>query len=469
MFTIKLNSVDINIVALYIQNEFQKFIKITDTDILNLILTRFLKEINYPGFERLEHLKAGVQLNLDISKSQIKELKNLILIGPDYELIELPHGLQRSVEFNRPILITHRNLTEFIAYWKLPVAESLKFQLFQCLSEDIIEVPYVDTPLEYDMRWNKFAFRPNHGSTHSIRLVQLLNTALKITQVIAVELSDPNVPNPVLTLTDEEKSCLELALFLYRSGRTNEMGWSSDPSYSKRSAEIFRIIALKLGYHSNLVNVIVSSFDYKSPVPMANDFFEPLTEDNRMKIGLFKQLFKLVHNADLIRCFTNFEDISKNVKSVFYKLLGPIDDGLVNEVTHQFLVIAAKYCKQTGSPIVVQELQLESTGTFFGNKYAMVKVVADVKGAFIDLGSIDLDWDVLFSVKNKPKLVDASELQVNADCSSSSEIKESIRLVVPNPKLRDHMDNPGFFYKNNLMAKRSASDFNNLPNRVKYL
>ncbi|MBL7479276.1 SidE phosphodiesterase domain-containing protein [Legionella bononiensis] len=469
MFTIKLDFVDSNIVALNIQNEFQKYIKTADLDALNHILTRFLKEINYSSVERLDHLKVGMQLNLELTDDQFKELKNLLVIGPDREHIELPLGLEFSVEFNRPILIAHRKLTEFIAYWKLPNAEFIKYQLFQLLSEDIIEVPYVDKPLEYDVRWNKFAFRPNHGTTHSIRLVKLLNTALKSIRLIAIELPAANVLNPVLTLTDEEKSCLELALFLYRSGRTNEMGWSSDPDYSVRSAEIFRRIALKLEYDTDLVHAIVSSFDYKSPIPMVNHFLEPLTEGNRIKIGVFKQLFKLVHNADLIRCFSSLDPISKQVKSVFYILLGPIDDALLNELTHQTLVLAAKYCKQTGASVVVKELQAESMGTYSGNPYAMVNTVADVKKAFIDLCSIDFDWSTLISDKNKTQLDGTSEHQVNTVCSSSSENNQSPSIVVPNSAIRDYSGSERFFSKNNRFLQRNVNDFMNPPYRIKNL
>ncbi|KTD50841.1 SidE phosphodiesterase domain-containing protein [Legionella quateirensis] len=469
MFTIKLDLVDSNIVALNIQNEFQKYIKITDLDALNHILTRYLNELNYSSVVRLDHLKVGVPLNLDLTDTQCNELTDLILIGPDRELIDLPHGLHNSGEFNRPVLISHRKLNEFIAYWTLPNAELIKYKLFQLLSEDIIEVPYVDMPLEYDIRWNKFVFRPNHGTAHSIRLVQLLNSVLNSMLFITIELLAPDVLAPVLMLTDEERGCLELALFLYRSGRTNETGWSSDPGYSHRSHEIFRIIALKLGYNSKLVDAIVSSFDYKSPVPLENQFSEPFTEVDKIKIGVFKQLFKLVHNADLIRCFSNLESISKDVQSVFKNLLGSIDDKLVNELTHQTLVLAAKYCKQTGAPVVVRELQAESEGTYSGNKYVMVKAVADVKQTFIDLGNIDYDWCVLSSVNNKTQSFETSDQTVNAVCSSSSENNQSSTRVVPNAGVRNFSETTGFFSKNTYLTEVSVSEFNEKHCRAKHL
>lgn len=449
MHLFKFEYVDPNIYAFKIDNAFQKHIKATDLEKLSQSVTQFLKDIKHPALEWFEHLQVGVGLHLELTNGEFKTLKKLLIVGEERELIKLPVELKYSAESQHRILVTHRKLDHFIDYWRLPNPQGLKYQLFRCLSEDIIEVPYVDMPLEYDFRRNLYAFRSNHGTTHSIRLVQLFNSVLKLMQFMVKDTLDSDNSNALLSLSLEEKNCLELALFLYRSGRTNELGWSGDRSYSPRSSEIFRQIALKLGYDPGLVDAIAFCFDYKSPNPLYLYHQQYITEERRTKIKLFKQLFKLVHSADLIRCFSNYDSIAEYLKSVFDTLLGKLDSDLMDELAHQTLVMAAKYCKTTGAPVVVPSLQSESMGTYFGNKYVMVKAVAEIEKTFTDLDMIDFDWNNLISVKNKAEDFDAMNDIKSAYSGVLSTNNQSSTIDVFNTESRDYSKKPGFFSTHN--------------------
>jgi hypothetical protein len=266
-------------------------------------------------------------------------------------------------------MYTYSSLDSYVHYWENTDFEELQRKLFAQLSEELIEVPYADKPKEYEYRFEKVAFHPNHGSAHAIRLVILFDKYLRLVQSSHL----PTVP----TLSQEEKACLSLAMFLFRSGRTNEIGWDGDTSYSNRSAFIFTHIAKTLGYSTELVEVIAQCFDYKARIPLTTGFYGKSLINSNVSTLLYQSLFQLAHNSDLVRCHEKYSHLKSKLTNALNKLkqlFGSLDTGSVDD----HLLFAAQCCVATGTPVTVRELHERSGGSFIGNPSKMVHTANNV-------------------------------------------------------------------------------------------
>lgn len=372
MYCFKISKVDSNICALYIDHQFYKYLKTTDWNKLRTHL------ISLEGYqERSSSFSSSEEgtwvYELDLNKEQFAHTKALLLYGEGKIPLVLSHPLNTSQEYKRPIYYSHRSLSAFSRYWERMDVAKVKGELYKLLSEDIIEIPYVDKPLDYEYRFGKIAFHPNHGTAHGLRSVSLFNWYLDLAKEYKAQ--------EILMLEPEEIQCLELALFLFRSGRTNELGWAGDPTYSPRSAAIFTHIAIQLGFNNELVKQIADSFDYQKEIN--SSITTTITQDSLIKLkenkkSLYQSLFELCHMSDLIRCFTNYDYLKIKISQQLENLSINNLPQEIEQIVDISLNFAALCCKITGSPIHIIKLQQSSGGSLQGSALAAVNAATNV-------------------------------------------------------------------------------------------
>ncbi|NBV37902.1 MAG: glycosyltransferase, partial [Bacteroidetes bacterium] len=98
--------------------------------------------------------------------------------------------------------------------------------------------------IEVPVNW-EIIFCDDHSHDLSIDIIQ--------------KSSDSPFKDVIQKLTVEERACLTIMLFLYRSGRTNEQRTGVDNTYETRSANIFEIVATKLKFNPALVQAMKNS------------------------------------------------------------------------------------------------------------------------------------------------------------------------------------------------------------------
>ena len=175
-------------------------------------------------------------LNEPDPQEDFNALIKRIAIDLDMQLMELSPTTKCSVE-GKAVTYSVRDLTAHKFYWQ----GHTPYALFKCLSEDIIEIPYADNKDDFTFRFGKTAYHPNHGTNHAVRQFILTKKYLNFLK----REGRPDIKNTAAKLSAEEIACLELGAFLFRSGRTNEVGWSGDATYGPRSAEIFNQLTLR--------------------------------------------------------------------------------------------------------------------------------------------------------------------------------------------------------------------------------
>lgn len=381
MHTLKMIKNDSCIYEFSVNDQFQKFFQAKDLITVHNTITAFLSKLALSN--ELPCKEENIfELTLDLTATQLEELLKLLVIGEHKEMIVLPKPLSLSKLHNRPIIYAHRSLDEFSAYWKHPHANLLKQRLFQQLAEDIIEVPYVDQPKDYETRFDLVAFHTNHGTTHGMRLVTLFNQFLRLFKSLPLNKA----------FSPEEEHCLQLAMFLFRSGRTNELGWSGDPSYSLRSAQIFTHIATKLGYKTSLIDMIARCFDYKTPLSM-NKCDDQSLAVSPPRASLYQTLFALSHISDLVRCNSSYPTLAEKIKNRLRPFLDWLNEEELESITHQFLVFAAQCCQTTGAPMFIRDLYPMIQGSPFGSSHLAVRSVANFLTTFETLKHLPMELD----------------------------------------------------------------------------
>lgn len=379
---------DSNICELSINGEFQKYVKVEELTRIKADVNQFLNvqiaSVLIPDIS----LTKSSEFSLDLNDEEFEHFKYLFLIGQDRKSIQLPPEVQMtsSEDIKKPVIYSYRKLDGFHAYWKDHDNER-RFKLYQQLSQDIIEIPYVDRPCEYESRGGRLAFHPNHGTTHGIRLVTYFG---KYLEFMNSKTSSQHQENPHL-LTKMETGCLELALFLFRSGRTSEASWSVDKSYSFRSAAIFSQIADDLGYDKSLIEAIACCFNYKKTVELTDGFNNQTLAESYVKVELYQSLFKAAHVSDLVRCNSSLSVLSEYLKSALNQLLKNSEHSISDKKVYEFLLFAAKCCKATGAPVIIEELQSESKSDYFGNPWLMVSSIANLESTFESLKAVSSD------------------------------------------------------------------------------
>ncbi|MFC7782589.1 SidE phosphodiesterase domain-containing protein [Legionella taurinensis] len=343
-----------NLVELHIDGHFVRYVKISDLPLLSQGVNGFLLNqelVNLDDPSQSLTLTAQSEYDLgDLDESQEELLRTLLETGPNKHKVELPQNLATSAQ-NNPVVFSYRNLGEFQNYWQNQSLDK-KTMLYQVLSADLIETPYVDDPRDYIERQNVIAYHTNHGTCHGIRQDKLSVAYLQLikAQGNAVTLKTAN------SLTGEEEACLQLAAFLFRSGRTNELSWRDDATYGQRSAAIFKQVAIDLGFNTAIVDLIALCFDYHSK----NEHITPLPnhtmQETRSKLDLFTSILKLSHESDLIR--VNMDGYAKQREPIvaeLEKVLGEESD--VASVADALLLYAGQLCAETGAPITDSSLR----------------------------------------------------------------------------------------------------------------
>ena len=341
---------------LIINDQFVKYIKKKDVPNLTLDLKQWLldNKVYVPELDLTSY--QTYELKFD-SLSLENSFYHVLSVGINKKAVVLPIELQRSpLDENLPVLFSYGSLERFHRYWESP--RELRFSLYEQLSKDLIENPYVDEPNDFLQHFNNVAFHPNHGTTHAIRQMELAANYLTCIQLNGTKTNS----RVAQSLSAEEIACLQLAAFLFRSGRTNESGWQGDLTYGPRSAALFKQIALELEFNPVLVDLMANCFDYHTEIKVNNKLNNHSLEETREKSHLFTKLLKLSHESDLVRCFDNYEEIKKPIEEELSRLLDPRVK--VSVISDHFLSYAVTLCKLTGATVSgAKSKELNTTGS----------------------------------------------------------------------------------------------------------
>ncbi|MBL7479277.1 SidE phosphodiesterase domain-containing protein [Legionella bononiensis] len=343
MIKFSLSAVNDVFCKLIINDQFVKYIKKKDVPNLTSDLKQWLldNKVSVP--------------ELDLTSNQTYELKfdslslensfyHVLTVGISKKAVVLPTDLQCSpIDKKLPVLFSYGSLERFHRYWESP--RDLGFSLYEQLSQDLIEIPYVDEPDEFLQFFDRVAFHQNHGTTHAIRQMELATNFLTCIQLNG----NKKYRFIAQSFSAEENACLQLAAFLFRSGRTNELPWHGDGTYGPRSAAIFKQIALELEFNPVLVDLMANCFDYHAEIQVKNQLNQHSIEETREKAHLFTKLLKLSHESDLVRCFDNYQEIKRPIEEELSKLLDP--SVKVSAVSDHFLAYAVTLCHLTGATV----------------------------------------------------------------------------------------------------------------------
>lgn len=369
MLTLQIKRLSTEIFEIYINDKFVRYLTRQKSDELRARI-RDYAVIN--GVDSLLSftLPQEEPLHLYLSPDNQVELRN-ILLYQQKKPIEFPEELTLSKEKKYPVIVTYSDLSDFKFYWQdkntdLPL-------LWQQLSQDLIENPYVDDPENYEVRYDHIAFHTNHGSASGLRTMTLVDCFWELLKQSAID----EVQTAAKHFSSDEIHCLKLASFLLRSGRTNELSWDDDPSYSPRSAFIFTTIAGELGYAPELIKDISECFDFDKELAST----DASSAKHWHKKNLYQLLLKLAHQCDLVRCKSKLESLSTKINALLIELIVPPNQA--HELTEQFLLFAALLCKNTGSPVLPKSLRDKLGMDFFANTTLAVssanQVAATVK------------------------------------------------------------------------------------------
>lgn len=350
MLTIQTRRLTTEIFELRVNDHFTRYLSQQEMDDLQEKVRQFASDVGL--FRPFIPIQVEPVL-MDLSRDNEARLLN-ILLYQQKKHIDFPEELTLSKEKKYPVIVSYSDLSKFKFYWEDQNAPASL--LWQQLSQELIEHPYLDDPQNYEVRYNSIAFHINHGTASGLRTMILVQSGLALLK----QWGRDEVQTLAKNLGTKEQSCLQLAGFLLRSGRTNELSWDDDPTYSPRSAYVFTTIAHELGYDPELIKDIADCFD----------FDKELTSDDKSpqrwhRKTLYQTLLKLAHQAELVRCKPKLESLSTKINVLFNDIL--LSTCSISGLTGQFLLFAAVLCKNTGSPVLPKELREELNMDFFAN------------------------------------------------------------------------------------------------------
>jgi nicotinic acid mononucleotide adenylyltransferase len=235
-------------------------------------------------FGSYEHLLAEIERRFPNLKSLTKNFS--VTPHPDFGAMQLPVAI-----LERPLAPTLENLRQI-------------FNLANGISINR-SYPKQKHDIEFNEKGKTYTcFRPNHNGTHSYRQVRYLEVLLDLTK----NYGRKEAKDFCQRLTDEEIVNLKLATFFLRAGRLDESGPESPDPKRLRSFELYQHYATCLGVNPKLIeetqSLILDSctpnnkLDYKNKEPWNPKAF-------------LQTLLTLAHEIDLVRCFPNFETITK--------------------------------------------------------------------------------------------------------------------------------------------------------------
>jgi hypothetical protein len=256
------------------------------------------------------------------------------------------------------VLMPHE-LEKHQRFWEQADATQQFGQVAQVLSDFIVNTPYAGVAHDEISRSDpKFLLQPNsndsmdvwranHGTEHSIRQAV---ASMKLLDMVKAN-GKPEHKAAAASMTSEESSCMALAAYLFRAGRTNERGGKEDPSNAERSAILFRQVAERLGYNKELVDHIVYLMSSHIPVESNQSQFVqghpnglPLE-----KAKLVKRILDISHHSDLQRCWNNDEcQISIPINSQIEYLMGSPSA----PATQKILVAMAQMAAASGDQVL---------------------------------------------------------------------------------------------------------------------
>ncbi|QRN03047.1 hypothetical protein GH742_03745 [Legionella sp. MW5194] len=385
MLKIQTNRLSPEIFALRVNDRFTRYVTQIEMDELQLKIHHFANETELHSLLSF-NLFQPEPMMVDLSRDDEAHLLN-ILIHQQKKSIDFPDELTLSKENKYPVIVTYSDLSRFKYYWQDQNAEGSL--LWQQLSRELIEHPYLDDPHNYEVRHNKIAFHINHGTVSGLRTMILVRSGWALLK----QWGSDDVKTLAKNLGTEELNCLQLASFLLRSGRTNELSWNDDPSYSPRSAYIFTTIAHELGHDPELVKDISDCFDFDKE--LTSDDKSPSQRNHRKT--LYQTLLKLAHQAELVRCKPKLDVLSTKITALFNELLHPT---FPDRLPGQFLLFAAVLCKNTGSPVLPKELREELGMALFANFVLAVHCANDVGTTLKNLTVLEKEFISRFDCRS---------------------------------------------------------------------
>ena len=248
----------------------------------------------------------------------------------------------------------------------------------------------------------------------------------------------------------EIKACLEMAVYLCRSGRTNEKSGQEDPSNARRSAALFSKVAQELKFDKGLIDYLEFAIATHAPdlnQPKFQNLIDKLPGEPEQKLALaemLKGIIDLSHHTDLVRCKTGSskQPVSGQMEKELSHFINS-DKADPKLIAQNMLLHAADACALTGTRIKYQEFSAKSPQN---NSELKVKHTQDVSACIKELGEISLNIDKNVSLDNllekaqKDHVLDLSsrtltnyELKEVKNFISNNELT-SVRLIGMQPE-----------------------------------
>lgn len=271
------------------------------------------------------------------------------------QIVSLP---TKSSTLGRTMTVDISHLDGLANFWKNGVSDSSR--LWQVLADNYINKPYLDAPSIfssfYDITYNDFTLHHrNHDTTHAVR--QRLYSKNYINSIESYGREEYTHIASEIKTNPEIQACLELAVYLCRSGRTNEKSGQKDPSNAKRSAELFSVVATKLGFDPGLIKFLAFSIEMHNP--KLQDYPELIAnlpgEHKSQLASVLKGVLDLSHHTDLVRCKVGSPDepVKEKIEQALLTFLDPQKIN-VKRATNNLLIHATQLCKMTGTRVKFQ-------------------------------------------------------------------------------------------------------------------
>ena len=174
--------------------------------------------------------------------------------------------------------------------------------LFQIVNDSVANTAYQESPSDLIRNKDGIAYRPNHNGTHALRQVFNFQAYLDLVQTKGT----PNAKTALTSISDHEMNVALFAMYFSRIGRTWECTHSSDPSYTERSAKLFRYFAEQLNIEPALIDFYEEAVDefcndnYR--VSILTSLTSKPTDQQLNKKLLIWHAMSSAHEADLFRC-----------------------------------------------------------------------------------------------------------------------------------------------------------------------
>ena len=338
--------------------------------------------------------------------------------------------------FGRRMTIDLAPLASFNKFWTLAQPN---YGLWQAISNHYINLPYLDVPRGYyDITHEGFTvYHHNHDVTHAVRQRLYAKKYLEIISengTIQSALIAKNIKED-----PEINACLELAVFLCRAARTNEISSSKDQNNGKRSAELFTAIAVNLGFDQNLVKFLAYSIKTYLPNynPSSDDELIQKLPDrcgDRVQLAkLLKGIIELSHDTDLVRCRNNPETINTPVERELKNFLAPHVN--VKRAVTNMLLYAIDACKITGTRVKytaysspqknIPPLKKQHTENVSASIQQLETIEVDVHRICHE--GVDGDFDELLRQLPLTKKLDLTNWEITKD--QFKKLKKSIKNV----------------------------------------